>query len=110
MRSTRSHRRARLAAVTSVALAFTGLQLFTAPAAEANPAGTGLVIKEVYGAGGNASAVFNADFVELYNPTGSPLGLNGLTLQYRANSNNVGGDTGAAQRQRGARRRTTWSR
>ena len=35
MRSSRSHRRARLAAVTSVALAFTGLQLFAPPAAQA---------------------------------------------------------------------------
>ena len=36
MRSSRSHRRARLAAVTSVVLAFTGLQLFAPPAAQAD--------------------------------------------------------------------------
>ncbi len=34
-------------------------------------AGTGLVISEVYGAGGNAGADLNADFVEIYNPTGA---------------------------------------
>ena len=38
-------------------------------AAPANPASTGLVISEVYGGGGNAGAILNADFVELYNPT-----------------------------------------
>ena len=39
-------------------------------AASANPAGTGLVINEVYGGGGNAGAtVQRNDFVELYNPT-----------------------------------------
>jgi 5'-nucleotidase len=92
MPHTRSPRRARLAAILSVALALTGLQLllFT-PSAQANPAGTGLVIAEVYGAGGNSGAVLNADFVELYNPTAGPLSLNGLSVQYRSGGNGVGG-------------------
>ena len=40
-------------------------------------ASTGLVINEVYGAGGNAGALYNADFVELYNPTGTAIALAG---------------------------------
>ena len=47
----------------------------TASPASANPAGTGLVISEVYGGGGNSGAVLNADFVELYNPTGAAVQL-----------------------------------
>ena len=70
MPAPRSHRRARLAALVSVVLAFTGFQFFGAPAAQA-AGSTGLVISEVYGAGGNAGACTTHDFVELYNPTGS---------------------------------------
>ncbi len=86
MRSTRSHRRARLAALTSAVLTFAGFQFFAPPAAEANPGGTALVIREVYGGGGssNATASYKTDFVELYNPTAAPLPLDGLSLQYRA--------------------------
>ncbi len=54
--------------------------------AGANPAGTSLVISEVYGAGGNPGATFNADFVELYNPTSQTLPLNGLSIQFRSAS------------------------
>jgi predicted extracellular nuclease len=91
MPAPRSRRRARLAVLASVALALTGLQLFAAPAVQANLGGTGLVIREVYGAGGNASATFNADFVELYNPTGASVSLNGLGLQYRSATGGSGG-------------------
>ena len=38
--------------------------------ASANPGGTGLVISEVYGGGGNSGATFKNDFIELYNPSG----------------------------------------
>ncbi len=57
--------------------------------AGANPAGTGLVISEVYPVGGAVGggtgnpAPFDADFVELYNPTAAPISLNDLSLQYR---------------------------
>ena len=50
----------------SLAVAATG---FYAQPASANLAGTGLVISEVYGAGGNSGALYNADFVEIFNPT-----------------------------------------
>lgn len=41
-----------------------------------------LVISQVYGAGGNTSANYLYDFVELYNPTASPVSLAGWSLQY----------------------------
>ena len=65
----------------SLAVAATG---FYAHPASANPAGTGLVISEVYGAGGNGGAVYNADFVEIFNPTTGSLDLTGMSVQYRS--------------------------
>jgi len=79
----RSLRRARLAALVSVAIATTGL-LLAPRAAEANPAGTSLVISEVYGGGGNSGATYTNDFVELYNPTNAAISLTGMSLQYRS--------------------------
>ncbi len=46
--------------------------------------GDGLVISQVYGAGGNAKSPWNEDFVELFNRTGAPVSLAGLSLQYGA--------------------------
>lgn len=43
---------------------------------------TTLVISQVYGGGGNASAPFNADFVELHNISGSAQSTSGLSMQY----------------------------
>jgi methionine-rich copper-binding protein CopC len=42
----------------------------------------GLVISEVYGGGGNGSAAFTNDFVELYNSTASSIDLAGYSIQY----------------------------
>ena len=78
-----------LAALTSVAAVVAGGALL-APA-NANPSGTGLVISEVYGAGGNGGAVYNADFVELYNPTTSAVSLTGDYIHYRSASGTSGG-------------------
>ncbi|WP_181419463.1 MULTISPECIES: ExeM/NucH family extracellular endonuclease [unclassified Curtobacterium] len=58
--------------------------LVTVTAATANPAGTGLVIAEAYLKGGSANAFFNQKFVEIANPTASPVTLDGWSLQYRA--------------------------
>lgn len=77
-----SRTRQRLAAVLGLGLAATSLQLFSSPAAVA--ASNGIVISEFYGNGGNASAVRNADFVELYNPTATPIDLAGTSVQYRS--------------------------
>lgn len=44
--------------------------------------GDGLVISQVYGAGGNAKAPLNEDFVELFNRSNAPVSLAGLSLQF----------------------------
>lgn len=54
--------------------------------------GSGVVISEFYGGGGNGGAEYTHDFVELYNPTSAAISLNGWSVQYR---NNAG--TSAAQ-------------
>ena len=55
----------------------------------ANPAGTGLVISEVFLNGGSSGASYLNKFVELYNPTSSGVPLAGDTLQYRAATSTV---------------------
>ncbi|MCW2766782.1 MAG: Endonuclease/exonuclease/phosphatase, partial [Nocardioides sp.] len=74
--------RSSLAAAAGLAVAVSGLAI--APSAVANPAGTGLVISEVYGGGGNAGAQYTNDFIELYNPTGSAISVAGMSVQYRS--------------------------
>ena len=43
---------------------------------------TTLVISQVYGAGGNSGALFNADYVELHNVSAAPISLSGYSIQY----------------------------
>ena len=57
--------------------------LSTTPAS-ANPAGSGLVISEAYGGGGNSGATLTHDFVELYNPTSADISVAGWSVQYRS--------------------------
>jgi predicted extracellular nuclease len=59
--------------------------------ADANPSGTGLVISEVYGAGGNSGALLNADYVELYNPTSADVSVAGDYIHYRSAAGSSGG-------------------
>jgi uncharacterized protein len=49
---------------------------------------TGLVISQIYGGGGNSGASFSADFVEIYNPTSSPISTSGLSVQYASAAGN----------------------
>ncbi|WP_104166028.1 ExeM/NucH family extracellular endonuclease [Cryobacterium sp. N22] len=51
--------------------------------AQANTAGTGVVINEAYLSGGSAGAAFTTKFIELYNPTSAPIDLSAWSLQYR---------------------------
>ena len=45
-----------------------------------------VVISQVYGGGGNASAPFNKDFIELYNPTDQEVSLEGWSVQYASSA------------------------
>ncbi|MEJ8547040.1 lamin tail domain-containing protein [Brevibacillus borstelensis] len=79
-RENRSWRHLLLAAVLMVA---TVLPLGIAPAAEAAVA-EHVVISEIYGAGGNSGALYQHDYVELYNPGGQAVSLNNWSIQYAA--------------------------
>ena len=70
----------------SLALSFMMcLSIITIPTtAVANTAGTGLVISQVYGGGGNSGATYTHDFIELYNPTDEAISLAEYSLQYAA--------------------------
>jgi hypothetical protein len=41
-----------------------------------------VVISQVYGGGGNSGATYSNDYVELFNPSDTPLSLNGWSIQY----------------------------
>ena len=41
-----------------------------------------LRISQVYGAGGNSGATYNRDFVEIFNPTASPITVTNYAVQY----------------------------
>ena len=45
---------------------------------------TTVVISQVYGGGGNSSAAYDSDFIELFNLSGSPVSMNGWSVQYVA--------------------------
>ncbi|MEO5851208.1 MAG: ExeM/NucH family extracellular endonuclease, partial [Nocardioides sp.] len=57
-------------------------------------ASTGLVISEVYGAGGNANASYTHDYVELYNPTASSISLASMSVQYRSSTSTAAPSAG----------------
>ena len=78
----------RLAVLASAAMAFAGLTVLAPPAQAAS---TGLVISEVYGAGGGTGATYNADYVELLNPTAGRISLEGMYIHYRSATGASGG-------------------
>jgi hypothetical protein len=49
----------------------------------------GVVISQVYGAGGNVGAVYTHDFVELHNGGSAPVDLTGWVLRYGASGGNT---------------------
>ena len=85
LRPTRASKRVGVAAALC-ALVTTTLALGLPAPVQAVPS-TGLMITEVYPGGGNGGATYNADFVELYNASASPISLGGKSLQYRASTN-----------------------
>nr|BFE58454.1 ExeM/NucH family extracellular endonuclease [Dactylosporangium thailandense] len=78
----------RVSVALSLSMAGLALPALAEPAS-ANPAGTGLVISEAYVNGGSSGASYLNKFIELFNPTASPIALSGSTLQYRAPTSTV---------------------
>ena len=70
-----SYLRLRLAIVVGALLALAGSTSGLA-------ASDGVVISQIYGAGGNAGATYNADFIELFNRGTTPVVLDGMSVQY----------------------------
>jgi hypothetical protein len=58
------------------------LALIVSLAPSATGAGSGIVVSQVYGGGGNAGATYANDFVELFNPGSSSVDVSGWTIQY----------------------------
>jgi len=59
-------------------------------------ANSNLVISQVYGGGGNASATYRNDFVEIFNPTNSTVSLSGWSIQYSSSGSTSVTLSGAA--------------
>src|SRR4051812_3434435 len=70
---------------TSIALAAAAaLTLTLAAPRVAHAASTTLVISQVYGGGGNASANWRNDFIEIFNLGSTPVSVGGWSVQYAA--------------------------
>ncbi len=54
------------------------------------PVNDHVVISQIYGAGGNSGALYNRDFVELYNPTTTTFDVTGWSIQYASATGSVG--------------------
>jgi uncharacterized protein (TIGR03437 family) len=52
--------------------------------------GTKLAITQIYGGGGNASATYKNDFIEIFNRGNTAVSLNGLSVQYAAATSTTG--------------------
>lgn len=51
------------------------------------------MISQVYGGGGNSGATYTHDFIELFNPTGSPIDLTGWKVRYASATGTFNGTT-----------------
>lgn len=84
--------RARVGSLLSVLLV--GLLAWMLPQTNAQPAfaaSSTVVISQVYGGGGSATATYKSDYVELFNLSGSAVSLNGLSIQYASSTGNFNG-------------------
>jgi len=61
-----------------------------------NPVATPVVISQVFGGGGNAAALLDADFVEIFNRSQAAVDVNGWSIQY-GSTTNAGGLTSVIQ-------------
>ncbi len=87
LRSLLTADRARIGSLLSVFLV--GLMAWMLPQAGAQPAfaaSNGVVISQVYGAGGNTGATYTNDFVELFNRGSSAVSVNNWSIQYASAS------------------------
>lgn len=57
---------------------------FAAPAVLAS--GSGVVISQVYGGGGNSGATYKRDFIELFNAGAAPVAIGGWSVQYASST------------------------
>ena len=73
-----------LAIVLSAILVISGIATAIGPVSSAQAANGQVVISQVYGGGGNNGAVYSNDFVELYNPSSSPVDLTGWKILYNS--------------------------
>ncbi len=53
------------------------------------PPTSGIVISQVYGAGGNSGSVYNSEYVELHNNSSTPQSLSGYSIQYNSATSTV---------------------
>lgn len=62
----------------------------------ARAASATLVLSQVYGGGGNTGAQYTHDFLEIFNRSGAPVSLDGLSLQYASatGTGNLGANSG----------------
>jgi predicted extracellular nuclease len=73
----------KLKSFRSIVLSLLGLFCLASLTASAQ---TSLVISQMYGGGGNTGAPYTYDYLELYNPTASPISLNGVSYQYASST------------------------
>ncbi len=52
--------------------------------------GIKLAISQIYGGGGNASATYTNDFIEIFNRGNTAVSLNGMSVQYAAATSTTG--------------------
>src|SRR5262245_61193740 len=83
-------------AAVGLGLVMVLLTVVGAVSAGANPSGTGIVISQVYGGGGNTGAPYLNDYVELFNPTTASISLSGWSVQYASatGTGNFGANSG----------------
>lgn len=67
---------------TVVITNFAGAVTSTPAILTVNPGAAKIVVSQIYGGGGNASATHRNDYVELFNPGGAPVTLSGWSVQY----------------------------
>ncbi|WP_407319314.1 ExeM/NucH family extracellular endonuclease [Isoptericola halotolerans] len=87
-------RRSRRVRTAALAVLLVPAATISAVPATATPSSdSAVLIDEVYGGGGNNGAVYDRDFVELYNPGDDPVSLDGWSVQYGS----AGGSTWSGQ-------------